>query len=335
MAKPRIFVSSTYYDLKHIRNNIEAFIKSMGYETILFENGEIPFLHTIPIDESCYKEIENSHMQILIIGGRYGSKASNEAEDIVATKDMSKFYEHYNSITKQEYLTAREKGIPIFIFVEKGVYAEYQTYKQNRENKSIKYAHADSVNVFHLLDNIITQRTGNFIKDFENFDDIMDWLKEQWAGLFSDFLSQKSTQIKFKNLSSEIAELKSVNSALKEYTEAIMRAIKPENFDKIIKKEEEKIMISSALRFRKEPMIKYIENHVLTEKFSPIELFHLFNKAKNIEDYLLKLKIEKEKIKLFMEDKGPIAIKDFQKYKSRYFGGEQDLEQDDDQDIGS
>ncbi|HAV1364053.1 DUF4062 domain-containing protein [Vibrio parahaemolyticus] len=36
MAKPRIFVSSTYYDLKHIRNSLEAFIDSFGYESVLY-----------------------------------------------------------------------------------------------------------------------------------------------------------------------------------------------------------------------------------------------------------------------------------------------------------
>jgi len=36
MAKPRIFVSSIYYDLKHIRASLSLFIDSLGYESILF-----------------------------------------------------------------------------------------------------------------------------------------------------------------------------------------------------------------------------------------------------------------------------------------------------------
>jgi hypothetical protein len=39
MAKPRVFVISTYYDLKHIRNSLEAFIESLGYDPVLFESG--------------------------------------------------------------------------------------------------------------------------------------------------------------------------------------------------------------------------------------------------------------------------------------------------------
>ncbi len=48
MAKPRVFVSSTYYDLKHIRNSVETFIENLGYDAVLFESGDIPFHHDAP-----------------------------------------------------------------------------------------------------------------------------------------------------------------------------------------------------------------------------------------------------------------------------------------------
>jgi hypothetical protein len=37
MAKPRIFVSSTFYDLRQIRSDLERFIKEIGYEPVLNE----------------------------------------------------------------------------------------------------------------------------------------------------------------------------------------------------------------------------------------------------------------------------------------------------------
>ena len=64
MAKPRVFISSTYYDLKHIRKSIELFITEVGYESVLFENGDIPFDSEHPLDESCYKELELSLIHI-------------------------------------------------------------------------------------------------------------------------------------------------------------------------------------------------------------------------------------------------------------------------------
>jgi hypothetical protein len=330
MAKPRIFVSSTYYDLKHIRTNIEAFIKQMGYEPVLFESGDIPFHHDKPLDESCYKEIENSHMQVLIIGGRYGSKISEEIEDNKEVEE-EEVYKHFNSITKKEYQTAREKGIPIFIFVEKGVYAEYQTFKHNRANKTIVYAHVDNVNVFRLLDEIINQRANNFVKDFEHVEDIQNWLTDQWAGLFADFLTNKSSQLKLKNLSGEISDLKATNNALKEYTEAIMKSIKPDDYTQIIEKEHQKSLFRTSLRFKNEPMIKFILDKYFAENNRPHskDLFLKFEDSNNIEDFLKSLKIKISDRNDFIEKNRTNAEKDYSKYKAKYFGeeSENDLEE--------
>jgi hypothetical protein len=38
MAKPRVFISSTFYDLRHVRADLERFIKDMGYEPVLSES---------------------------------------------------------------------------------------------------------------------------------------------------------------------------------------------------------------------------------------------------------------------------------------------------------
>jgi hypothetical protein len=37
LAIPRVFVSSTFYDLRYIRENLRIFIKNMGFEPILSE----------------------------------------------------------------------------------------------------------------------------------------------------------------------------------------------------------------------------------------------------------------------------------------------------------
>ena len=43
MAKPRVFVSSTYYDLKHLRSSLENFVESLGFEPVLSEKGDIAY----------------------------------------------------------------------------------------------------------------------------------------------------------------------------------------------------------------------------------------------------------------------------------------------------
>ncbi len=117
MAKPRVFVSSTYYDLRHIRQGVEAFIASLGFDSVLFESGSIPFSHDQALDESCYKEIATCHILVLIVGGRYGSATSDDPTKL-PTEDVNKHYQYYNSITRKEFETAITEDIPAYIFVE-------------------------------------------------------------------------------------------------------------------------------------------------------------------------------------------------------------------------
>ncbi len=42
MARPRIFISSTFYDLRQVRYDIERSIRELGYEPVRHETGAIP-----------------------------------------------------------------------------------------------------------------------------------------------------------------------------------------------------------------------------------------------------------------------------------------------------
>jgi len=315
MAKPRIFISSTYYDLRHIRNSLENFINEMGYEPILFESGDIPFKNDLSLDESCYKEIENSHMQVLIIGGRYGSGESKEEKKPKISKE--KMYQFYNSITKIEYKTAIDKGIPVYVFVEKQVLAEYDTFKNNRDNETINYAHVDSINIFKVIDEIFSQKTGNYIKGFEKFEDISSWLKDQWAGLFSDYLKNNRNKIEIKTLSTRINELGSITGALKEYTEAIMRKIQPHDFEKLIDEEDKKIETEKATNFEREAMIRYIlEDGGSTQ--TARQVYQQFKTSHTLEEFVGKLKINESLKSNLLEHDRTVAERDFKEFKLRY-----------------
>ena len=41
MAKPRIFISSTFYDLRQVREDLERTIRELGYEPVRNETGSI------------------------------------------------------------------------------------------------------------------------------------------------------------------------------------------------------------------------------------------------------------------------------------------------------
>ena len=92
MANPRIFVSSTYYDLKHVRSSLDIFIESFGYDSVLSEKGDIAYSPDAPLDESCYREVTSADIFVLIIGGRYGSESSDGNK-----KESKTFYEKYES----------------------------------------------------------------------------------------------------------------------------------------------------------------------------------------------------------------------------------------------
>jgi len=82
MAIPRVFVASTCYDLKYIRENLKYFIKTLGYDPILSEEGSIFFDPSKHTHDSCLSEVSNCQLFVLIIGGRFGGKYKDSPKSI-------------------------------------------------------------------------------------------------------------------------------------------------------------------------------------------------------------------------------------------------------------
>lgn len=254
MAKPRVFISSTYYDLKHIRASLDIFVDSFGYEPVLSEKGNIAYTHESALDESCYREAENSDIFVLIVGGRYGSEVSGGDKIPKPT-----FFERYESITKKEYESATSRDIPVYILIEKGVNSEYQTFLRNKDKTDINYAHVESVNVFHLIEDILSKPRNNPIQTFEKFEDIETWLREQWAGLFRELLRRQSQQQQLSGLTQQVADLKETNETLKKYLEAVMIGSGKDKNSKLIESEEKRLEeVRRIDKLRSNDLIKYI-----------------------------------------------------------------------------
>lgn len=217
MAKPRVFISSTYYDLKHIRSALGVFVDSLGFESIMNERGAIPYSHTEALDESCYKEVKQCDIMVLIIGGRYGSPESIDRDRVTQTKKnfkndkVDEFFLKYKSVTRKECESALDANIPLYVFIEKAVHIEYETYKANENSTSIKYAQVTSVNVFEMIKAIEELPLNNVIKSFEHYHEIEDWLRNQWAGLFKDLLQRMTSQVQFESLSTQVSQLNESN----------------------------------------------------------------------------------------------------------------------------
>ena len=276
MAGPQVFVSSTYYDLKHLRSALENFISGLGFEPILSEKGEIAYSPDTPLDESCYRAAKQADIFVLIIGGRYGSAASSED-----APDSDSFFERYNSITMKEYKAAADNDVPIFILIERGVDAEYHTFRKNREKTDITYAHVDSVNIFRLIDDILAQPKNNPVFQFERYQEIEDWLKGQWAGLFNQMLSSKTEQEQLTSLSAQVDQLAETNITMRRYMEAMMSTVSPDTSSALIDEESQRLeeaRIESELS--QNDFVDYVLEH---SNFSLSEIRDAISSANSVQ----------------------------------------------------
>ena len=176
MAKPRIFISSTFYDLRQVRSDLDQFIEALGYEPIRNEEGDIPYGKEEELEEYCYKEIKMCDILVCIIGNKYGSESKSE---------------HY-SITQRELKTAIEEKKQVYIFIEKSVLLEYEIYVLNKNVSGMSYKYVDNPKIYSFIEEVKKLRVNNNIKSFETTQDITIYLREQFAGLFKRFLDDQN-----------------------------------------------------------------------------------------------------------------------------------------------
>lgn len=257
MANPCVFVSSTYYDLKHLRSALDTFITGLGYEAVLSEKGDIAYAPDAPLDESCYRAAEQADIFVLIIGGRYGSAASTESGEL-----PEGFFDRYDSITKKEYDAAESANVPTYILIERGVHAEYQTFRRNRDRTDIAYAHVDSINIFKLIEEILEKPRNNPVFQFDRYQEIEEWLRNQWAGLFKDLLSRLSEQEQLTSLASQVAQLGESNKTLRRYLEEVISSVSPDTSQSLIDEESKRLDETRALlRLKNNQLVIYVISH--------------------------------------------------------------------------
>ena len=209
MAKPRVFISSTFYDLRQIRADIDQFLRGLGYDAIRNEEGSIPYGTEDRWEEYCIQEVRHSDILISIIGGRFGSESKDEAS-------IEKYIQK-SSISQRELRTAIDNQKQVYIFIDKNVSAEYQTYLLNKGNTNVNYKFVDDQRIYSFIEEIKNLGINNNIKDFETSEDITSYLREQFAGLFQRFIDDQR-RVKEINL---IAELERTSKNLNQLVEFI------------------------------------------------------------------------------------------------------------------
>jgi len=286
--KPRIFISSTYYDLKHVRERIERFIDNYKLEPVLFESDNVTFEHNKPLDTSCYNEVKQCHMMILIIGGRYGSIATGEN-----IEDKKEAYNRdFVSITRKEYETALATNIPTFIFIEKNVYAEYLTFKKNlsffKDDIEIKknqfsFAHVDDINVFRFINNI----KGKAIKTFEKVDDIENYIANQLAGMLFLYLQNLQDTKKEEKVLDSVSELKRISEQMNEMIQAVGKNVIQDNsFNEVIESQN-KILVDFYVN-------QFIDNISFTTEIQDFSMDSTIQLYGIIKDTILNNKLLEE-----------------------------------------
>ncbi|MBW9331897.1 DUF4062 domain-containing protein [Herbaspirillum sp. RU 5E] len=214
MASPRVFISSTCYDLADERDGLAEFCESFGFDVTLSERGDIFFHPDLHTHVSCVRETSNCQLFILIIGGRFGGK-------YVADKAKS--------ITNAEYAAAVEAGIPTFTFVKQDVLSDHNVWQRNKGLAAIQYPSIEKQefarDIFEFIDQVRQAPVNNGFFGFRLGREIYDLLRKQWAGMMLDFLQNRtlSKQLSLTNVA--LSNLAVVSTKIEELVKHIYRNV--------------------------------------------------------------------------------------------------------------
>ncbi len=221
MAIPKVFISSTCYDLLQIRDSLFDFITDQYLEPILSEKGDVfyhPDLHT---HESCLDEVGNCQLFVLIIGGRFGGKYK---------------YDPKISITNAEYDAAVTKNIPVYTFIKREVYEDHRLYQSNKHDdkliEKITFPAVEkqeyAVNIFEFINRVRRSEVNNGFFTFELVKEIKDNLGKQWSGLLYQSLMDRQSKIQQKLYQKTLDNLTLLNRKTEEIVKNLYKEIKPE-----------------------------------------------------------------------------------------------------------
>jgi len=206
MAELRVFVSSTCYDLSLLRSQLRHSIKAIGYDPIMSDYEDVLYDPRVHTHTSCVDEVGNCDILVLIIGSRFGGKASVESlnrinfdalENESLNVDVLKERECL-SVTQLEVLKAIENAMPVYTFIDKRVWHDHALYEKNKSSDIIEKIIFPSIEkqetakyIFDFINFVRLRTRGNNIFTFEKAQDIEDTLKKQWASYFQRLLNEQ------------------------------------------------------------------------------------------------------------------------------------------------
>ncbi|MGL1959417.1 MAG: DUF4062 domain-containing protein [Colwellia sp.] len=181
MPTPKIFVSSTFGDLQDIREGVREFILQKNFEPVTFENNDIAYEPNTLLEDSCYREVENCSMLLLFIKTNYGAHAASPIE-------LNEQTDRLVSVTRNEYVVAKNLGIPIFIFIHQSSFDEYNSYVKQGYNDSFEFNYLTNSHLADFITELFEEKSKRYISSFNSMTEIKVTLEKQWNGLFYKYL---------------------------------------------------------------------------------------------------------------------------------------------------
>lgn len=230
MARLKVFISSTCYDLDILRGELRPFIAGMGYEPVMSDYSDVLYDPRSHTHDSCLKEVPGCDMVVLIIGSRFGGVAVPSALqqmdfaviEKLSTKAISVESKEKLSITQLEVLKAVESSVPVYAFVDERVLHDHHVYEKNKNKKEvIENIEFPSIQkretakyIFEFI-NFLSHRTNNnSILSYSRLEDIRQQLSSQWSHLFQRLLLESRTHTneagRYRDFSERIDDLKAV-----------------------------------------------------------------------------------------------------------------------------
>ena len=173
MNRTRVFVSSTFFDLEQVREDIKSTITGLGHEPFLSEYQSFPILPDLSTIENCKRVVRGCDLFVLIIGGRRGSLDPKSGRTIV----------------NLEYETAQQQGISSLVFVHDTVKTLLPVWRKNPDADFSP--HVDDPQVFKFVDGIGEKQQWTFT--FSKASEISDTLRTQMSVLLKSLLDRRTT----------------------------------------------------------------------------------------------------------------------------------------------
>ena len=225
MPAPKVFISSTCYNLSMAREQLRSFLLKLGYEPVMSEYSDVLYDPRTHTHTSCLQEVPNADLFIVLIGSRFGGTIVPEALNSIDIESLvnSSFdvtildNPEKLSITQLEVLKAIDSSVPVFAFIDEKVMHDHHVYQKNKE--LVDKIHFPSIDkpesaryIFEFINFLTHRNKGNSVISFRRVEDIEIHLRKQWSSLFQRLLREQRDHIqeekKLFSISEQIEDLK-------------------------------------------------------------------------------------------------------------------------------